>query len=78
MRFPFDGWLPNSKFIEGAHDQLRVREVWEERVRLVREQVFGTVHAPGGDGDGACSVVTCAGDVVGRVADDDELRGLQV
>ncbi len=44
----------------------------------MREESGGRIHAPGGDGDGARAEVSGAGDVVGRVADDDELRGTQI
>ena len=41
----------------------------------MREQVGGGVRAAAGDGDCARAEVARRSDVVGRVADDDELRG---
>ena len=42
------------------------------------EECVGRLIATRGDGDGARAEVAGAGDVVGRVADDDELVGVEV
>ena len=39
---------------------------------------FVGVETPSADGDGASAEMTCAVDVVGRVADDDELFGGEI
>src|SRR5215211_3936527 len=63
---------------EGAEQELRVGQVGEDGVGLVAEEVGGRVAAPRRDGDGARAEVAGAGDVVGRVADDDELPRVEV
>src|ERR1044072_2130361 len=69
---------PGSEFGEGAQQESGVCEVWEDGVRRVSEEFVRGVAAPRGDGDGARAEVSGAGDVVGRVADDDELFGVEV
>src|SRR5215212_6434751 len=69
---------PRSERREGVEQKPCVCEVGEEGVGVVWEEVGGRVAAAGGDGDGARAEVAGAGDVVGRVADDDELFGFEV
>src|SRR5215204_553834 len=64
---------PGSECGEGAEQEFRVGQVGEDGVGVVGKQVGGRVAAPRRDGDGARAEVAGAGDVVGRVADDDEL-----
>ena len=45
---------------------------------MTGEKFFRWVRPPGGDGDGACAEMARTGDVIGRIADDDELRGLEI
>jgi hypothetical protein len=65
-----------SQPVERSQHERGIRQIVQKRVRLVSEQVCCRVQATGGDGDGARPVVFGAGDVVGRIADDDQLLRL--
>ena len=62
-----------SKVTERLNDQLDIRQIRYEGVGLARENIFAAVEAAGADGKGTSAEVFRAFDVVGCVADDDEL-----
>ena len=68
---------PFLQAVESFEDEFRVGEVWKNCVGAVRGERCVCVETPGADGDRARAEKFGAGDVVRRVADDDELRGAQ-
>ena len=77
---------PNTRFCvfgglevsERLDHEIDVGEIREECIRLVSEKFFGRVKTSGADRDRACSKMPRTVNVIGRVADDDELLGGEV
>ena len=55
-----------------------VGKIRQQRIGIASENVLSTVAAAGAYGQGAGAEVPSAGDVVGRVADNDKLLGSEI